>query len=187
MNEEQRLKRNAYMREWKRKNKEKVNAINAAAKAKRPELYREINRVSAAKKRAEDPERFRAANRRAREKDPQKFVERTRNWAHSKPGMYLFYNAKARARNKDVPFDIVYEDILPIPEFCPVLGIKLDLKPAGRRGFYDHSPSLDRIVPAKGYVKGNIRVISNRANCIKRDATPEELRKIADYIERETG
>ena len=36
-------------------------------------------------------------------------------------------------------------------------------------------PSLDRIDGAKGYVKGNVRVISHRANMLKNDATIEEL------------
>ena len=43
---------------------------------------------------------------------------------------------------------------------------------------FPDSPSLDRIVPELGYVKGNIRVISNRANHLKSDATLEEHRKI---------
>jgi hypothetical protein len=49
------------------------------------------------------------------------------------------------------------------------------------------SPSLDRIVPELGYVKGNVRVISDRANRIKRDATLEELRAIVKYVEETKG
>ena len=43
-------------------------------------------------------------------------------------------------------------------------------------------PSLDRIVPKKGYVEGNIAWISNRANVIKNDGTAEEHLKVAEYI-----
>ncbi len=44
-------------------------------------------------------------------------------------------------------------------------------------------PTLDRIIPSRGYVRGNIAVISFRANFLKRDATLDELRKIIRYIE----
>ena len=47
------------------------------------------------------------------------------------------------------------------------------------------TPSLDRINPKLGYVKGNVQVISWRANNIKRDATAEELRLVADFVARQ--
>jgi hypothetical protein len=43
--------------------------------------------------------------------------------------------------------------------------------------------SLDRIDSSKGYIKGNVWVISLRANRIKNDSTPQELRLIADKVE----
>jgi hypothetical protein len=46
----------------------------------------------------------------------------------------------------------------------------------------DGSPSLDRIDPKKGYVKGNVAVISYKANRIKQDATPEELEAVASWL-----
>ena len=46
------------------------------------------------------------------------------------------------------------------------------------------APSLDRLIPKLGYVKGNIVIVSTRANTIKRDATPEELMKIAKFYEK---
>jgi hypothetical protein len=67
-----------------------------------------------------------------------------------------------------------------IPAQCPVLGIPLFFTPNQRT---DNTPSLDRRDNAKGYVSGNVFVISWRANQIKRDATPEELRKLISYME----
>jgi hypothetical protein len=46
----------------------------------------------------------------------------------------------------------------------------------------DNQPSLDRVIPALGYVPGNVRVISFRANRLKQDATAEEVAAILDYI-----
>ena len=85
----------------------------------------------------------------------------------------MFSAAKNRAKTKGVPFDIDVSDII-IPEFCPVLGLRL-VSHIGRRGPMDDTPSLDRIRPEGGYVRGNIWVISSRANRMKNDATLGEL------------
>jgi hypothetical protein len=62
------------------------------------------------------------------------------------------------------------------------------------------SPSLDRIIPDRGYVPGNVRVVSDRANRLKGKRSLSELRllsrvgppelradyaMIATYVERE--
>jgi hypothetical protein len=96
-----------------------------------------------------------------------------------KPEYLLWSAAKFRAKRDKVPFDIDYTDII-IPTHCPVLGIKLK-KGIGKPT--DNSASLDKIIPSKGYVRDNIRVISFRANSIKRDATVEELQKVLKYVE----
>ena len=88
---------------------------------------------------------------------------------------YLFYAARARAKTLNLPFNIEKSDVV-IPEFCPVLGIKF------LSGDRDTSPSLDRIKPELGYVKGNIEIISMRANRLKNNATVEELIKITDWM-----
>jgi len=89
--------------------------------------------------------------------------------------------AKGRAKRNGLDFDICYEDIL-IPEFCPVLGLKLSLD--NSLNSRDTSPSLDRKDSSKGYIKGNVYVISWRANKLKSDATLEEISKIKDYMSR---
>jgi hypothetical protein len=86
----------------------------------------------------------------------------------------LFNGAKQRAKAKGLEFNINKEDIV-IPEVCPVLGLRLV---QGSGGHHAGSPTLDRIDPSKGYVKGNVRVISYRANLLKSDATLEELELI---------
>jgi hypothetical protein len=88
-------------------------------------------------------------------------------------------NARNRAKLAGVPFDITKDDII-IPTHCPVLGIPL-VHGKGRGGSNDNSPSLDKIRPAEGYVRGNIIVISKRANRIKSDATIKELRDVASF------
>lgn len=62
-----------------------------------------------------------------------------------------------------------------------MLGIPLLWEGSNRT---DNTPSLDRIVPHKGYVPDNVCVISWRANRLKSDASPAELRMLADYAEK---
>jgi hypothetical protein len=90
----------------------------------------------------------------------------------------LLTAAKKRAIIKEVCFDIDKEDIV-IPDRCPLLGIVLK---TDNRLLCDNSPSLDQIVPGLGYIKGNIWVISYRANRIKSNATPKELIQIGEGL-----
>ena len=87
----------------------------------------------------------------------------------------MLSDAKVRARKKGLQFNIELADIV-VPNHCPYLNILLVTDNDCKR---DDSPTLDRIVPSLGYVKGNVEVISERANRIKNDATPTELLRIA--------
>jgi|ERR1041384_3713736 hypothetical protein len=91
----------------------------------------------------------------------------------------LLYGARNRAKKYNVPIDIYYEDII-IPKVCPVLGITL--KCASAHNVSDDSPTLDRIIPSLGYTKGNIMVISHKANTIKHCGSIEDHEKICKYI-----
>jgi len=99
----------------------------------------------------------------------------------------MLRSAKNRAKRKNLEFDIDVTDIL-IPRYCPILGIKLDCTWGGVEetdANRTNKPSLDRIDSGKGYIKGNIQVISYRANLIKGDGNAEEHRLIAKYIRHE--
>lgn len=48
---------------------------------------------------------------------------------------------------------------------------------------HDNSPSLDRVIPIRGYVLGNVALLCWRCNNLKRDSNPQELRMIANWIE----
>jgi hypothetical protein len=85
----------------------------------------------------------------------------------------LWNAAKSRAKEKGREFKIELTDIV-IPAVCPVLGVPME------------RPSLDRIDSSKGYVKGNVRVISHRANMLKNNATIEELELVLKDLKGET-
>jgi hypothetical protein len=94
----------------------------------------------------------------------------------------MYAAARSRASKGGYPFTISLSDIS-IPSTCPVLGITLKRHKGTRSGPSDTAPSLDKMVPSLGYVPGNIRVISMRANRIKTDATADELRAVLRYME----
>lgn len=79
--------------------------------------------------------------------------------------------AKRRAEKKGIDFNITPEDII-IPEKCPLLEVPFIY---GTENNYDYTPSLDRIDNTKGYIKGNIQVISMKANSMKNSASFDEL------------
>jgi hypothetical protein len=92
----------------------------------------------------------------------------------------LLSGAKTRAKKAGLPFNLTEEDI-ELPLRCPALGI--DLIYGGGHDNRDASPSLDRLRPEFGYVRGNVATISYRANRIKSNAQLHELKSIAAFLE----
>jgi hypothetical protein len=92
----------------------------------------------------------------------------------------MLIHARSRATKKGLDFNIDYSDII-IPEKCPLLNIPLYVsdKKVG-----PNSPTIDRIVCEKGYVKGNVLVISHKANCAKNDLTIQELELLILNLKR---
>src|SRR5258707_4659198 len=98
------------------------------------------------------------------------------------PRVALFAAARRRAGEDDLPFNLQLEDIV-VPVRCPVLGIDLI---RGKGAVHDCSPTLDRIIPELGYVRGNIFVMSAKANRIKSNATAEEVLQVAIWLKHNT-
>ncbi len=89
----------------------------------------------------------------------------------------ILHSAKTSASRKGIEINIDEYDIM-IPEICPVLKIPIDVD--AKRSY--NSPSIDRIDPNKGYLKGNIQIISWRANLIKNNMTLEECELLLDHL-----
>jgi hypothetical protein len=96
-------------------------------------------------------------------------------------GYYMWTAAKRRAKAEGLTFSLAPQDVS-VPRVCPVLGIELQ---TGNHTATHNSPSLDRLIPSLGYVKGNVNVISYKANTIKSDATLEELQKVTKWFSKE--
>ena len=99
----------------------------------------------------------------------------------------MIASSRVRAKEKGIDHDLDVEYLRSItPSHCPYLGIELRWEVQNGLGVqnkvYPNSPSLDRIDSSKGYIKGNVAIVSHRANSIKRDATEVELIEIGCRI-----
>ena len=103
---------------------------------------------------------------------------------------YLLSSSRERAKGKNLPHDIDIAYLRSIAtEYCPYQGVKLRWANESTDVEFGapspNSPSIDRIDSSKGYVRGNVVIVSHRANSMKRDATEHELielgRRIAQF------
>ena len=85
--------------------------------------------------------------------------------------------ARQRAMAAKIEFTISVEDIV-IPEVCPIYGMSLEFH---KKHPQNNSYSLDRVDNSKGYVPGNVRVISRLANSVKGNLSLDLLKRYYLY------
>jgi len=144
-----------------------------------PEGFKLAQRLSAKKYREKNKEKAKAATKKWRENNKDKFNSARRNWRTKNLVRCLFLEARSRAKKRGVEFTIEVDDIPEMGDFCPIFGTKFPPPDVRKTPF---SPSIDRIDPTKGYIKGNVWIIGYRANLVKNDGTADEHQKIADAM-----
>ena len=117
---------------------------------------------------------------------PYNKTEASRKFRSTKKGYLknLLSVTKGRAKRKSVDFDLDYEHLESIvTDRCPIFDIEFVwAQQQTGHGPKHNSPSLDRVVPEFGYVKGNVVFISHVANSIKQNVTEKELYAVADWL-----
>jgi len=182
-------KKQEYNREWYKANKEKRREYNREYREANKERIQEYGREYSREYREANKERIQEYRREWYKANKERLQERrdankdrkreyNREYREANVEMVMWHSCKKRAKKGGLPFDLTTED-LEVPEKCSILGLELKV---GSDSSREISPSLDRIVPELGYVKGNIRVISHRANRLKSDASIEELEAILKYM-----
>lgn len=96
----------------------------------------------------------------------------------------MLRGAKYRTNKHGLPACNLTLDDIKIPPRCPVFNTEFKL--GTDKAPLPESPSLDRIIPSLGYVKGNVRVISYRANFLKKDGTLNDFKLLVSYLEGTT-
>ena len=153
-----RIQDKEYYAKYYQENKEKIDA--------KKKLWAENNK-----------ERIKSVGKEYRERTK----EKSKAWRDDNKDRLYFLSLKARAIKKGLEFNLEEADVLSV-DVCPVFGVNLVrslLKPAW------NSSSVDRIDNTKGYVKGNIQIMSYLANSMKRNATNEQLILFAEWVLKE--
>jgi hypothetical protein len=152
------------LKKWKRDNSERLAA-------RRRELYRKSEKVI----------------------ERQREIRRWKDNPARKRAQVLREGMRTRSKELGIPF---HEKVLTVmyltkwierSPHCECCGVALDLERKWNQQKNNQSPSIDRIRPKRGYVMGNIALLCWRCNNLKRDATPEELMRIAQWSATRRG
>ena len=169
MNEEQKAKQRAYLKVYRLRpgRKEKVKAYES-----RPDVAARRRSVRSA------PEYVaRRKEQRAKQRDQIKTYNQMRYYDPSKKPRELFYRARNRARQKGHDFDLTEEYVATLmTDTCPYTKMPFDFSPKSQDLWRNPwAPSLDRIDSSKGYVQGNVEVVSTWWNSAKSEWPPQVM------------
>lgn len=126
-----------------------------------------------------EKENLRERQKTARKANPERTAANIRRakakFKETKPIEFRLACIKANAKKRGLDFSITPADIH-IPEYCPILKCKLTHKQG------PCSWSVDRLDSNKGYVPGNVAVISLQANRLKNNLDIHQLEAILNYL-----
>lgn len=107
------------------------------------------------------------------------FIERNYSNREDRIKGYMIRNLKGSAKRRNLEFNLEYTDII-LPRYCPILEFELDYSKNISYAINTHT--IDRINNSKGYIKGNIIVISRLANAMKNEANFNQLKLFSKNI-----
>jgi hypothetical protein len=172
-------------KEYERTHRKQIAAAARRRYAENPEVRKASAEYSAEWQKA-NRDKCNASKNKCVANNAQEYRDKNKRYRDNNPEQSMLSQAKYRAKKRGLDFDLELFDIV-IPEVCPVFGTTLarGCTKKGKSVLADpNSPSLDRIDSSKGYVKGNVWVISNRANKLKNDGTLDELKLLVAALEK---
>jgi len=163
-------------RERRKKKRKEYREKQYRWRRENPERWEKIQKDSLERRKADG--RIKTNEKNYYRNNAERVKARVRKARIDRYEKYLVSRISKKAEKLGIPFNLTPEDVL-IPTHCPVLGMPLDKESPGQS---DDKPSLDRLSPELGYVKGNVKVISMKANRIKNNASVEDLEKVLIYM-----
>lgn len=107
---------------------------------------------------------------------------RYENHRRESPFKHKATRARSRAQSLGVPYDLDAEYLESIwTGICPVLSVPISLVEKDRSD--EFTAELDRFIPSKGYIKGNVCFLSRRANRLKNNVSSKELKQLLNWME----
>jgi len=177
-----------YCRAW-RQWRSKYDPEYKPMMARKMAEYRAKNPVKIQKNRRDmykrNPEHFKKRSKEAWHADVEQSREALRERLVQAPWKMMASASRSRAKKEGLPHDLTpdyIKSIWPADNKCPIFGT--EFKKARLGESRDASASLERIDPAKGYVQGNIIIVSLKANRMKNNGSLEELKLLVEYYER---
>ena len=169
-------------KEYKREYEKTYRIKNRDKRVLSSRLYyiknREILLLKKKRKYYKDHDASKAYSKKRYDENRDKILLQRRIRHKKDPINKMINDARYRAKKNSIPFNITKDDIS-IPKLCPILGISISVSDGSNKPW---SPTIDKIDPKLGYVKGNVQVICHKANMMKSDATKEELINFANWI-----
>jgi len=170
-----------YDKEYKQKNKERIAEYKKEYYQKNKERLKEYSQKNKERKAEYMIEYY--------QKNKERIKEYNRNRNKPTPEMYRFFSNKAsklktKSRENKIPYDLdgkYLQSIYPEDGKCPALNIEMK---AGSDSDWRLSPSVDRIDPSGGYIRGNVIWISWLANCIKSSARPKQIIAVGKFYKQ---
>ena len=153
-----------------------------------PEYRERISKQKAAyyQRRKNDPD-FQKRTKEYNKKNASYFNKKTKEYNAANPFHYAFRRLRMRARRQGLPFNLDADYLSSIwTGQCAIFGIPLCL-PYSTDRQVDNKATIDKVIPEKGYVKGNVHWVSNRANIIKSYGTISEHKQIVEYMSAYSG
>jgi hypothetical protein len=127
-------------------------------------------------------ERKRETDRAWRAANIERCRENEAKWDAANPTKVAMQSAKKRAKQYGVPFEgAIEQELGEYPTHCPVCHVEM-VSHIGEGRMQSDSPSVDRLVPAIGYVPGNVSWMCQGCNAAKKDGTMEDLRARRDRL-----
>lgn len=148
------------------------------------EASKEYGRIKAKERRAtvEGRSKARESLKRSREKHKEARESKRKSERINNPILVRLRGVKARAKRQGREFTITVDDFQQLPTLCPILGIELNYDNDKQE---DSSPSFDRIDNNKGYIPGNVQIISWKANNLKKDGALEDFKLLVKWLEEQ--
>ncbi len=163
----------AYKREW------------ASSRYKSDPDFRKKHNDACKKWRGLNPDKVKAQSKKWQMENPSRAAELYKNWQEiPQKRISVLIRIRVRdAKKNAIPFDMSALGQLMDPPSTHCALCKLSLDYTFGTGKRAAGPSIDRVVPSKGYVAGNLAILCNSCNVMKGSATAEQHRQIADFID----